>query len=504
MPTPRQIQQMLITASALQRSGRLAEAESIYRQVLDASPQNTDALYLLGMLLNATRRYAEAVPLFERAIQINPTRAKYHANLAAALGAPGLGRIDEAIALYQKAIALEPTHAALRNNLGNEYRAADRWDLAMQCYQQALELSPEYVDAWSNYGVTLQETAQTPQDFHRAMAAYEKAIALDANFPLAHWNLGVVHLLLGDLERGFAECQWRWKCESFSANVRFATQLEWGTSEGVGHPDIAGRRILIYSEQGLGDSIQFIRYAQILAARGATVLLRCPVELQSLLARASGVSAVFCRIQDVGAYDWHIPTLTLPFALKTRLETIPASVPYLSADPARSQFWRQRVQSTVGPRTKLRIGLAWAGSPANKNDKNRSMRLERLLPLSRVSETAEFLSLQKGPAAAQIAECPALKIFDFGPDLRDFGETAALMDQLDLVITVDTAVGHLAGAMGKPVWLLLPHLPDWRWMLERSDSPWYPTMRLFRQPRRGDWETVVENVVDALKLPSGK
>jgi hypothetical protein len=257
---------------------------------------------------------------------------------------------------------------------------------------------------------------------------------------------------------------------------------------------VSGRTILLYAEQGIGDTIHFVRYATILAQRGARVLVECPWSLKLLLGTCPGVRLVWARGEQLPEYDWHIPMLSLPAALETTVQTIPGNVPYLFADPARSKAWRTRVDGAAKGR--LRVGLVWAGSPGYVNDARRSISPALLAPLAQIGGVTLF-SLQKGPATDKKPP-PDLRLVDFTISLTDFAESAALIEQLDLIISVDTAVAHLAGAMGKAVWTLLRHIPDWRWMLHRSDTPWYPTMRLFRQRAADDWPGVIEEVGQAL------
>jgi hypothetical protein len=256
-----------------------------------------------------------------------------------------------------------------------------------------------------------------------------------------------------------------------------------------------GQRVLIHAEQGFGDSIQFVRYAPQIVERGGVVIVECQQALVELFKSAKGVSEVVAAGEPLPPFDLHVPMLSLPLAFKTTVETIPTDVHYLAADPARCEVWRQK----IGDRSRLRVGLVWGGNPSNPGDRTRSIRLEQLLPLLRV-EGADFYSLQKDRRSEQIRDLPDPgKIIDHTESLASFAETAALLMQLDLVISVDTAVVHLAGALGRPVWALLPLAPDWRWMLQRSDSPWYPTLRLFRQPRLADWDPVIAEVRDQLE-----
>lgn len=480
------IQRQLQIAVTHHRAGRLAEAEAIYRRVLASQPKNTDALYLLGLVTQLTARFAESADLFQRAVRVNPKSAKYLVNFALSAGGMGLGRTHEAIEALRKAVAIDPNIPEAWSNLGNEFRNDQRFQEARECYEKALALRPDFVDAQCNLGVTLQETQPT---FGPAIAAYEKAIAMQPDFALAHWNLGFALLLLGDYSRGLPEYEWRWRTNSVSIPRNFS-QPQW-TGE-----TLAGKRILIHAEQGLGDAIHIARYLPLVAQRGGKVILECPGPLVRLFRQLPGLSEIVNFGDPLPQFDVHCPLMTLPLVFKTTLETIPAQIPYLKPDPQLAAQWAEKMPAEPGS---PRIGLVWAGAPGNKNDRNRSMSLQELAPLAEV-KNAQFYSLQKGPAAAQANRPPAgMKLIDFTENFSDFADTAAMAANLDLVIAVDTSVAHLAGAMGCPVWILIPFMPDWRWMRERADSPWYPTLRIFRQSTRRKWPEVVQNVAQALK-----
>jgi Tfp pilus assembly protein PilF len=486
-PTKFQIRRLLETAVAHQRAGRLREAEPLYRQVLSSQPKNTDALYLLGLITQSTRRFAESAELFQRAVQANPKSAKYYVNLGLSLGGMGLRRTAEAIAALRSAIAIDPDIPEAWANLGNEFGNDDQYDEAMVCYQRALKLRPDYADAHCNLGALFQKTLPT---LDPAIAAYEKAISLQEDFALAHWDLGLALLLRGDYPRGLPEYEWRWKTDTVVMPRKFP-QPRWDGS------DLAGKTILLYAEQGFGDTIHMARYAPLVAARGGRVILECQPPLSRLLLNLSGVERIIPAGERLPPFDVHCPLLSLPLLFKTTVETIPASVPYLRAEPELVEQWSKKLPRDVGVQY---VGLVWAGRPENKNDRNRSMRLKDFAPLAAI-KNVRFVSLQLGPAAAQSRRPPpGLELIDFTSDLHDFADTAGMMAHLDLVIAVDTSVAHLAGALAKPVWVLIPTMPDWRWMLQREDSPWYPTMRLFRQTTRGDWNEVMQRV----KLELGK
>jgi Tfp pilus assembly protein PilF len=485
MSSEADIPQLLQKAVGRHRAGRPQEAEPLYRQVLSLRPDNTDALYLLGLLTQNDRRFAESADLFRRAVALDPYSVKYLINLGLSLGGMGLGRTAEAIAAFRKAIALDPNVPEAWSNLGNELRTDGNFAEAIECYRTALRLKPNFPEAQCNLGVCLQETEPT---LDPAIAAYEKSLAMQDDFALGHWNLGFARMLLGDYPRGLPDLEWRFETRTISRRRQFP-QPQWDGR------DISGRTILIHAEQGLGDTIHMARYLPMIAARGARVVLECPAPLVRLLQTVPGIEQIIPAGRPLPPFDLHCPTLSLPLVFKTTVATIPAQVPYLWADSDFVGLWGRRL--AIGPDHRS-IGLAWAGRPENRNDRNRSMLLEQFAPLAAV-RAARFFSLQKGAAVEQARRPPpGMELIDLTEELYDFADTAAMIANLDLVITVDTAVAHLAGAMGKPTWVLLPRMPDWRWMLEREDSPWYPTMRLFRQTNRGDWADVMLRVAGAL------
>ncbi len=369
-------------------------------------------------------------------------------------------------------------------------RNQGRLDEAVASIQRALALAPDLVEAHINLG----NARKSQRKVDEAAEAYTRALSLDPANPEAHWNFAQVLLLMGRLGEGWAEYAWRTKCEEFSAvNWNFKQPL-WDGS------DLNGRTVLLYAEQGFGDTIQFLRYLPMVAAQGAAkgggVILQCPAPLTRLF-EAAPAAAGIQLVTEIGdtPFDLQAPLHTLPGLFATTLDTIPADVPYLrppgDTPPA--------LDSSGG----LKVGLVWGGDPKHKNDANRSLGFERFTPLLDM-EGVDFYSLQVGERGGDIRNNQALgglegKITDLGKGLSDFADTAAAVGQLDLVITVDTSVAHLAGALGAPVWTLLPWVPDWRWLLDRDDSPWYPTMRLFRQPAAGDWDAVIGEVGAALR-----
>jgi Tfp pilus assembly protein PilF len=468
-----------------QRAGRFGEAEPLYRRVLAAQPRNTDALYLLGLLTQATSRYAESVELFQRATQENPKSAKYFVNLGLSLGGMGLGKTRESLDALRKAVAIDPTIPAAWSNLGNEFSNDLQFEEAIDAYQKALRLNPDFADAQCNLGAALQEHLPT---LAPAIAAYERAVALQPDFATAHWNLGFALLLMEDYGRGLTECEWRLK--THIVQPRNFRRPSWDGS------DLAGRRILVHTEQGFGDTIQMARYLPMLAERGGEVILECPAALVRLLRDLPGLKQIVASGDPLPEFDLYCPIMSLPLMFNTTPATIPWNGPYLRPDSTLAAQWAARLPADVN---RPRIGLVWAGRPENKVDRKRSMRLEQFAPLASIA-SARFISLQKGGAAEQARRPPAgLELIDFTDELQDFTDTAALMANLDLIIAVDTAVAHLAGALGRQAWLLLPYRPDWRWMMDREDSLWYPSLRLFRQKTRGDWGEVIGRVVQGLR-----
>ncbi len=316
------------------------------------------------------------------------------------------------------------------------------------------------------------------------MASYRKALTIEPDYAPAHWNESLCRLLIGDFERGWKKYEWRWKCDQDLLATRNFSQPLW-----LGREDLTGKTILLHAEQGLGDTIQFARYAQAVAQKCAKVILEVQPSLRSLLSEISGAYKVLSRGEPLPEFDFHCPLLSLPLAFNTRLETIPATIPYLGARAAVVKRW----EDNLGKRDVPRVGIVWSGLSTNVNDHNRSIALSRLAALA--GPSVKLVSLQNEVRAEDEKALAANKqILHFGSELEDFSDTAALVSLMDLVVSVDTSVAHLAGALGKPVWILLPFAPDWRWLVDREDSPWYPTARLFRQPKIGDWDSVIDKV----------
>jgi tetratricopeptide (TPR) repeat protein len=507
------VDQTIEAAVAHHRAGRLAEAESLYRDALAQSPQHDRALYLFGHLLYSTGRLDPAIELMRQATVLRPEIVHYHADLGNAFAAAG--RTDEAIAMFRAALALKPDHARVwnqlgtslhdagrfeeavgahrnalthepgfveaQNNLGNALQNLRRWDEAIAMYHTALQARPDYPEACNNLGCALKET----DHWDEAIAAFRRAIALQHDYPAAHWNLATALLTVGQLREGWREYEWRSHYSTAPRPRQFA-QPRWN-----GEP-LNGQRILLHAEQGFGDTIQFARYAKLVAARGGRVLLECQPALVRLTGRLDHVDRIIAEAEPSPPFDLHCPLLSCPLVFETDLESIPAEVSYLCADPRDAEAWHARLADDS---SSIKVGLAWAGSNAHINDRNRSLTPAQLRDLLTVSGFS-FYSLQVGPRSSEAAQLPGVR--DLTADLHDFADTAALIENLDLVITVDTVVAHLAGALGKRTWILLPTPGDFRWLLHREDSPWYPTARLFRQPTPGDWATPLRRLRDEL------
>jgi tetratricopeptide (TPR) repeat protein len=467
---------------ALVDQERFADAVPIFRQVIRFQPNHADAHHHLGNALRELKQFDEAITAAQRATELKPDSDEAHANLGNVYR--DMKDHDRAIVCYRRAVELNPNLAIAVNNLGCALRDAGRLEESIPLYERAIQLDPALINVYSNLGSALHDQAQ----FGRSMDCYRAAIQRDPKDSDANWNLALSYLLLGDLEQGFRGYESRWSRKQDTPPLVFV-QPKWNGES------LVGKRILLHPEQGFGDTIQFIRYAPLITERGGNVAVLTHPELYRLLKNMDGVEQVLQSGETPPSFDFHCPIMTLPLMFGTRLESVPANVPYLKPDPKVAAAWKERLGPSNG---RLRVGLVWAGRPEHKNDRNRSMSLAKLAPLAAVKNVT-FYSLQKGPASAQAATPPAgMELIDFTSELNDFADTAALISQLDLVIAVDTAVVHLTGAIGKPAWVLLPVVPDWRWLLDRDDNPWYPKTRLFRQKNFGDWEEVVQRVAAAL------
>ena len=519
------LEQAIKMAEQFKAQGNPAETERIYRTILDVVPGNVRALNGLGIIVAEAKRLPEAREIFQRTVQTDPNFADAWANLSLACEETGeidraidarrkvlefqgnfaehwhrlgvclskRGEIKEGIEVLRKSLDLDPFSESIRHDLVFALSKDNQEDAAVEVMFDPIlpkPMGPKTVKA-------VADTMKMRGRFHDATEVWARSLLADPTSAETRGQWAMCLITEGDYERGWREYEARWLCDTFESNIRMDPSRQWGIPP-VGSPDVAGKTILIYPEQGLGDVIQFIRYASILTRRGARVIVQTPWPLQTLLESCTGVRLVYGRKDKLPGYDWHIPVMSLPLVMGTTLQTIPAEVPYLKADPARSRTWLERVQKATPPGSRLRVGLAWAGNPKHKNDANRSIDPKLLSALSQGQGVA-FFSLQKSNENEKAEVMPpGLRITDFASSLCDFAETAAMIEHLDLVITADTAVAHLAGALAKKVWTLLPFVPDFRWGLTGSTTPWYPTMRLFRQEAYGDWQGVIAKVFEAL------
>jgi tetratricopeptide (TPR) repeat protein len=465
-------------ANIFAERGQFDAALAEFHAVLRIQPNHAEGLIRLAKLLGRMSRFDEAIAICRHALQVRPNSAE-GLNV---LGSLHYAReeFDEASAAFTKAIEADPQIVMTRNNLAMALAAAGKLDEGISMARSAVEMNPEYTEGFNTLGHLLNDRG----DYDEAAKAFRRAIELRPDYPLPHWNLSLILLLRGDFENGWAEHEWRRKTNVESRPREFP-QPFWDGG------DPRGKTILVHQEQGYGDMLQFIRFAPLVAERGGRVVVSCAPELSKLFREMPQISAV-CGSDNLPSFDFHCPILSLPYAFKTRVDSIPANVPYLKAPADTAERWAQ----TLGPRDgKLRVGLAWMGNPKRRLNTQRSVTLELLMPLSKI-DGAKFYSLQKGRTAA-IPD--GFEMVDLSGKLTDFAETAGAIANLDLVISVDTAVAHLAGAMGKPAWVLIGYVPASRWMLDRNDSPWYPSMRLFRQPAMDDWKTPIGQVAEALR-----
>jgi len=573
-------------AIALHQTGKFADAEQLYRKILEEQPRHFDCWHLLGLIRYQLGEYAESARHIDIALSVNPSVAAAHNSRGAAL--KGLKRLEEAVASYDRAIAIKPDYADAFNNRGVVLVELERLEQALASYDQAIALKPDFFEAFNNRGLALAELKRfdealvsydqalaaksdyaealcnraatlnelgrfedalahceraiaakqdLPEAFYNrgnaqyalkhlaaaaisyddaiglnpdyaeaffnrgtarmdlkrveeALADFDRAIALRPDYADAFWNRANGRLLVGRYPEGWRDYEWRMRAER--AGPRGPT---WKLPQWDGRTDLAGKTLLLHAEQGFGDTIMMARYVRSVAKRGARIIFEVPHELAPLLTAFEDVAQVVVSGQTLPAVDLQCPLMSLPGALGTTVETIPREVPYLAVPRAYAEKWQARLREFPHPR----IGISWAGRPSFKRDHDRSIGLAGMLPLLGRTDVS-FISMQKWFRAGDadiLRDNP--HIVQVGDGIDDFADTAAIMASLDLVISSDTSTVHLAGAMAKPVWILLHFVPDWRWLLERNDSPWYPTARLFRQPQPGDWTSVVADVAGALQ-----
>ncbi len=496
----------------LMAQGQAAEAAEVYRQAVTLAPNDAAVHSDMAAALVAVGDFDAARSRARLALELAPDLAPAHLNLGLALQGGGTSAAAGAEACFRRAAACDPNLADAHQALGQLHQARGEDDAAMECYRQALRANPGMAEAHCNLGNILRErldlTAAMAQydagltaapdiaalhanrgvalhelgRFDDALASYDHALTLDPDDAECRRNRAMTLLLLGRFAEGWPAYEARWRTARFKGQDRGGKAPRW-TATGAK----PGARVLVRAEQGLGDTLQFARYAALLAAAGQHVILECPAPLARLMGSLDGdVQVIAQGARRPPSHDFQIPLMSLPGAFATDLATVPADIPYLQAADDECAAWRRRLDGLAGPR----IGIVWKGSPDHPRDRVRSPGLAPLLSLLDRSE-ATFVSLQMD-GATDLAAHGTDAVIDMTRDLGDFAATAALVECLDLVVTCDTAVGHLAGALGRPVAMLLPHVPEWRWLLDRDDTPWYPTMHLFRQPVAGDWTGAVD------------
>jgi tetratricopeptide (TPR) repeat protein len=472
------------------------EAVACYQEALALKTDDPDTFNNLGVALLKTKRYTDALANCEQALALKPDFHEVYSNRGAVLLA--LGRDAEALAKTkhytdalancEQALALRPDFHEAFSNRGAVLLALGRYAEALASIDQALALKPDFVEALINRGNTLQAL----QRHAEAIESYRRAVAITPGYPGALYNESLAHLCLGDFQAGWEQYEFRWTREDAPEQRPFKSP-KW-----LGGDAVVGKRLLLWAEQGLGDTIQFCRYAPILARKGVEVVLEVPSPLKALLGTLEGVTAITTDAELPPAHDYHCPLLSLPLALRSEISGIPNDVPYLAATPDKFQTWKRMLEKDSEPK----VGIVCSGNPGHMSDRNRSIPLRQFSPLLETGASFYLLQTECRPEdEAFLSETSRIR--DLRQRLTAFTETAAVIACLDLVICVDTSVAHLAGALGKPVWILLPFSPDWRWMLDREDSPWYPTARLFRQTEMGDWQGVIERVREALSRRVG-
>lgn len=473
--------QFLAEARQFLAQHRLLEAAKSYAKVLACEPDCVEALGRLGSLLFQLGQPKEALASLQRAARLAPKTPKLQLLTGAVL--KSLGRFEESAACCEREIQLCPADADARYNLGLILQSLKRPADAVESFKQAVKLRADYVAAWAAMGMALRQTGA----HDAALECFERVIQLNPNDAESHFEIATILLSQGRFDRGWKEYEWRWKLKNSTRSMPHFEQPLWDGK------DLDERRILLHCEQGFGDTIQFSRYASLVADLHGEVILGCPDELRPIMETVRGVKQVVTSRLNHPEFDTHAPLMSLPGILGIRLETIPCKIPYLQA-PGKTAL----TPPWVKPSPAFKVGLVWSASLENVTGRYRSLRLEILAPLLRLPGI-EWYSLQCGTAADQlIAPEFAGLIENLGIRIHSFGDTAQAMNELDLIITVDTAAAHLAGALGRRVWTLVPSEPDWRWMTQREDSPWYPTMRLFRQTNPQNWDNVVTQVKDAL------
>jgi len=504
-------------ADALQELKEFKLAIDSYAQAIRLEPNNPDNYYNQGVAFSALELFSNALDCYVAAIKLDPNCAEFHFNHGNTL--KNLNLFDQAITSYNQAILLKPKYAEAYLNRAAALQSLKQFDHAIDSLQQAIQIKPDFAEAYNQLGIVLKDT----QKFDSALAAFQMALSFKKNYSNAHYNIGCIHDSLGNYEHaltsyekaidaqpnhadahwnkslalllnnhyldGWSEYEWRWERSKFPSPKRTFNQPLW-----LGKSAIQGKTILLHAEQGLGDTIQFCRYIHLIKELGANVILEVQKPLLGLMQSLSRVDLVIAQGTTIPHFDLHCPLMSLPFAFNTTLETIPSSIPYLFSNQQQVTQWR----AYLGKQQFPRIGLAWSGNSNHPNDNIRSMSLTELI--AQLPNGFEYISLQQEIRPIDLQTLSAHPhIRHFGDLITDFSDTAALCGLVDLVISVDTSVAHLAGAIGKPVWVLIPRHPDWRWLLKRADSPWYPTARLFRATSPNNWQSVLNDVNLSIK-----
>jgi len=464
--------------------GSLDEAVAAYRQAIQLDPNFSEAYSRLGNVLQEQGRQEEAVKSHRQAAQLRPESAVAQNDLANALVANG--DVDDAVATFQRALSLDPRNAAIYYNFGNALMARGEFAAAANCYQRAIGIGPTNSDMFNNLGASLVALGR-PEE---AIQSYEQAVQIRPNDAAAHWHLATALLVTGNFERGWEEFERRIEYSAMRLNRGFS-QPQWD-----GAPPI-GKTVLLHAEGGFGDALHFVRMVPEVVSRGGKWILECQRELVSLFAQISGVARIIPRGEQLPHFDMHMPLQGLPRILKIRLENIPNTVPYLHPPGDRVEYWK----SVIPNSDTFKVGLVWAGSKHGAHS-SRTGSIDVFAPLAKV-EGVTFFSLQKGEESHQTPPA-GMEWMDFTPEIGDFADCAALMANLDLIVSVDTSAAHLAGAIARPVWVLIPFACDFRWLRDRTDSPWYPTMRLFRQTPSIGWNKVAQNIAEALRVEVSK
>jgi Tfp pilus assembly protein PilF len=461
-------------------AGDFPTAERVSRQVLDDAPAAAQVWYLLGTIRHVQGQLGEAVARYEHALRLDPHLVEALNNLGVALLSQG--KVDESAACLERALQQKPDYADAIGNLGNTLQADGKLDEATACYRHALRLKPDNPNTHHDLGNALRASG----DLAAAMTCYDQALRLKPDFAQVHLSRSLLRLQMGDFERGWAEYEWRFRCKEHA--IPPFRQPLWDGSRLNEHT------ILLYGDHGLGDTLQFIRYAPLVQKRGGRVLVACRSPLARIVATCPGVARVIPEGATLPEFQVYAPLMSLPRIFGTTFENVPARVPYLAADPALVARWR----AELGHSGEFKVGIAWQGNPQHRKDRHRSFRLAQYEPLTRL-DGVRLVSLQKGSGIEQLGEvADRFGVIDLGSRFDDFMDSAAVVSNLDLVIAPDTSVAHLAGALGVPVWVALPFAPDWRWLLDRDDNPWYPTMRSFRQRAWGDWNEVFARITHEL------